>query len=454
MTREEAKALTDIVLSASKAPECQVTITEERAAHTRFAANDVTTSGAADELTITITSRGEGRSGTVTLDETSGEALKRAVARSEEQMALAPVDPEAVEGLGPQQYTEIPAAFDEATARTGPAERAAGVKVALEKARGAKLQASGLYETTARWSAIGTKKGLFGFHRATQASYSTTMRADDGTGSGWAGVGSPRASGIAPAELAARAAKKADSSRSPKPLDPGKYTVILEPRAVADLLGLLGFAISARNAEEGRSYFSKPGGGTLIGEKVFHESVTLASDPFDPRNPGSPWVGGGGGFGFGPGGAGSAATSWGLPAKKAVWLENGVLKNLSIDRYWAKKTSREPMPYPGGLVMAGGKGTVDELVAGCERGLLVTRFWYIRAVNQQRLLMTGLTRDGVWLVEKGKVVSPVNNFRFNESPGALLKNVEALSAAVPTGTMVVPAIRAKEFTMSSKSDAV
>jgi predicted Zn-dependent protease len=450
MTREEAKALAGKVLSASKAPECQVAVTAERAAHTRFAANDVTTSGATDDLTITITSRGAGRSGTVTGDETSAEALKKAVARSEELMALAPVDPEFVEGLGPQEYAEIPAAFDEPTAQTGPAERAAGVKIALEKARGAKLAASGLFETTARWSAIATKKGLFGFHRATQASYSTTMRTDDGTGSGWAGLGSARVSEIAAAELTARAARKADSSRSPKALDPGKYTVILEPRAVADLLGQLGFALSARNAEEGRSYFSKPGGGTLVGEKVFHESVTIASDPFDSRAPGVPWVTGGG---FGPGG-GFAVSSWGLPARKTVWVEAGVLKSVSIDRYWGKKTKREPVPPATSIVMAGGAGSVDDLVAGCERGLLVTRFWYIRPVNQQRLLMTGLTRDGVWLVEKGKVVGPVNNFRFNESPGALLKNVEALSAPVSTGTMVVPAIRAKEFTMSSKSDAV
>jgi predicted Zn-dependent protease len=131
-----------------------------------------------------------------------------------------------------------------------------------------------------------------------------------------------------------------------------------------------------------------------------------------------------------------------------------VVKALAINRYWARKTEREPLPMSGGLILEGGSGTVDELVAGTERGLLVTRFWYIRTVNPRTLQQTGLTRDGVWLVEKGKIVGPVNNFRFNESPANLLANAEAMSASVSTGDAVVPAVRARNFNFSSKSDAV
>ena len=131
-----------------------------------------------------------------------------------------------------------------------------------------------------------------------------------------------------------------------------------------------------------------------------------------------------------------------------------MLKALFTSRYWAQKTNREPLPMSGNLVMDGGQGTVADLIASADRALLVTRFWYIRSVNPQTVQLTGLTRDGIWLVEKGKVVAPVNNLRFNESPALMLKNVEALSAAVSTGEAVVPGIRARNFTFSSRSDAV
>jgi predicted Zn-dependent protease len=228
---------------------------------------------------------------------------------------------------------------------------------------------------------------------------------------------------------------------------------VFEPRAVADLLDSLSVAVSRRAADEGRSYFSKPGGGNRIDEKIFAESVTIRSDPFDLRVPGRPWIGGaGGGFlGFGGFGGGNFA---GLPTRKTTWVEKGVLRNLSVDRYWAKKIGEEPLPFSGSIVMDGGTGMVDDLIAGTDRGLLLTRFWYIRTVNPQTVQLTGLTRDGVWLIEKGKVAGPVNNFRFNDSPVNLLRNVEAMSAAVSTGNMVVPAIRSRDFNFTSKSDAV
>jgi predicted Zn-dependent protease len=451
-TADEAKALAEKILSFSKADECEVTLTLSDSAHTRFAAGDVTTAGRAHDLQINVTSRGQGKSGTTQFGDTDPAALERAVRRSEELMALSPANPEWVEGLGPQKYPAIEA-WHEATAQAGPKERAAAVKEALAAARAKKLDASGFFETESTWTAIANRKGLFGFQRSTEASYSTTMRSEDGTGSGWAGRVAPRVEDIKAADLVANAAKKAASSVKPRDLDPGKYTVILEPQAVADLLQNLGFSLSARTADEGRSFFSKPGGGNRIGETIFAPSVTLRSDPFDARIPGRPWAGGGGGGGggfFGGGGAGFL----GLPSQKMTWIEKGVLKNLSVDRYWAQKTKQAPIPYSSSIVMEGGTGTVDDLVAGCDRGLLVTRFWYIRAVNPQTLMVTGLTRDGVWLVEKGKITAPVNNFRFNDSPANLLKNVEAMSAPAPAGRTIVPAIRSKEFNFSSRSDAV
>jgi predicted Zn-dependent protease len=452
-TSEKAKALTDRIVSFSKAAECEVSLRLSELGHTRFAANEITTAGIARTVTVSITSREAGRSGTTTTDELDDSLLREAVARSEALMAAAQPDPEFVGGLGPQTYPTIPA-FDSATAAAGPIQRRDGVKAALDRARTRGLNASGFLENGARWSAIANKKGNFGFHQATFAEYSTTMRTADGTGSGYARSTSVRLSDIDPATLAERAAHKAESSANPRELPPGAYTVILEPEAVADLLGFLIFSLNARTADEGRSYLSKPGGGTRIGEKLFADSVTLRSDPFNSRHPGNPWVEGGFRGGGGRGGRGST----GLPARKTTWIDNGVVKTLAVDRYWAKKTNVEPVPLSGGLILEGSEKPLEALIAETDRALLVTRFWYIRSVNPQNAMSTGLTRDGVWLIEKGKIVHPVMNFRFNESPVNLLKNLEATGVAVQAGSellsLTVPAIRARDFHFTSKSDAV
>ena len=455
LTAKEARALCDRALAFSKADECEVTVEAVASAHTRFAASDVTTAGSATTLTLSITSRTGKKSGTVQASDTDAASLERAVRRSEEVLGLVPESPEWVPGLGPQTYPSI-AAFDAATAAAGPEGRRDGAGAAVEAARASGLLASGFFSTDVTVSAIANRKGLFGYQPATETSFSTTMRTTDGTGSGWAGRSASRLADLRPKEIAATAAKKALASAKPRDLDPGRYTVILEPQAVADLLGTMLGGLAARTADEGRSVFSKPGGGNRIGEKVCAESVTLRSDPFDARVPGRPWITAGGFGGGGGGGAffGLAAQNQGLPAAKVTWIERGVLRSLSVDRYWAAKTNAQPVPYPGSLILEGGSGTLEELIAGCERGLLVTRFWYIRTLNPQTLQQTGLTRDGVWLVEKGKVVSPVNNFRFNDGPAALLRNVEAMSAPVRAGRMVVPAVRARDFNMASRSDAV
>jgi len=450
-TSDQARSLADRILAFSRAVECEVSLRLSETGHTRFAANEITTAGMVRNVSVTITSREGGRSGSTTTDELEDSLLRDAVARSEALMAAGQPDPEQVESLEPQRYPEIPA-FDDATALAGPIQRRDGVKAALDRARGEGLNASGFFETGARWLAIANKKGNFGFHRATVAEYSTTMRTADGTGSGYARLGSPRLSDLDPSALAERAAKKAQTSAKPRELAPGAYTVILEPEAVADLLVFLLFSMSARIADEGRSFLSKPGGGTRLGEKLFADLVTLRSDPFNPRTPGTPWAEFGGRFGRGAGGSG------GLPARKTTWIENGVVKSLAVDRYWARKTKVEPVPLSGGLVLEGSEKPLETLIAETPRALLVTRFWYIRSVNPQNAMVTGLTRDGVWLLENGKVVHPVNNFRFNDSPVNLLKNLEATSVATPAGSeffaLTVPAIRAHDFRFTSKSDAV
>jgi predicted Zn-dependent protease len=217
--------------------------------------------------------------------------------------------------------------------------------------------------------------------------------------------------------------------------------VVLEPTATGDLIELVGFNMQARRAEEGRSFLSKKGGGTLAGEKIFPETITLRTDPANSLYSSLPWSGGG------------------LPVDPVSWIERGVVKNLWYDRYWAAKTGKQPTPFPTDLVLEGGDKSLDDLIASVERGMLVTRFWYIRQLNPQTAQVTGLTRDGLFLIENGKVTSPVTNFRFNESPVRVLQNTIAMGKPIRIkggegGTMIAPPIVVKDFPFTSISDAV
>ena len=448
---KECRRIAERALSYARVEEASVSLTFAGASNTRFANNEITTSGQTDSIGVVVSATRETRTGRVSLNEVSDAALERAMRRAEELAERLPPDPEHVGPLPRQTYPAIKA-WDEPTARTGAAARVPGVRAVVEPAARDGLNSSGFFSNEGSVRCVANKAGNFGWHRATDASFSATVRTADGTGSGWAEDSSWRIAEVDSPALAARALDKARRSANPQPLEPGEYTVILEPAAVAGLLGFgVTFALSARAAEEGRSYFSKQGGGTLLGQKLFHESVTLRSDPQDARRPGSPWGGGGGGGGGGGFGGGGGEP---LAAGPMTWIEKGVLTNLWYDRYWARKNDREPTPPPSNLVLEGGRESIESLITSTERGLLVTNFWYIRSVNPQTLQLTGLTRDGLWLIEKGKISHSVMNFRFNESPAVVLQNVAGMTPAVRTGNAVLPGIKATSFTFSSQSDAV
>jgi predicted Zn-dependent protease len=270
------------------------------------------------------------------------------------------------------------------------------------------------------------------------------VRTPDGTGSGWAGASHHDWSKIDAAALGARAIEKAKRSVNPVAIEPGRYTVVLEPTAVANLVQLIAGSLGARNADEGRSFFSKPGGGTKIGMKVVDERVTLSSDPFDPETPGAPF------------------TFDGTPVGRNTWIDKGVVQNLAYDRYWAQKQGMQPSSVSG-LRMSGGTATLEEMIASTQRGLLVTRLWYIRGVDPRTILFTGLTRDGTFLIENGKITRAVKNLRWNESPIFMLNNLEMMGVPVrvsasedgsPGQAIVVPPIKARDFNFTSLSDAV
>jgi predicted Zn-dependent protease len=446
MTREEAKALADRVLAFSKADQTRVNITSERTGNTRFADASVTTSGGTTDVSVMVTvtiGRRRASASTNVLDDAS---LRRTVELAAQLARLSPEDPEIMPELGPQSFTSVNA-YVEDTANLTPTARAGAVKRAIDGAGGGKIFVAGFLDAHVVDIAVATSNGLFAYHRTTEAGMSATARTPDGTGSGWASAGSHDWGAIDPATIGRIAARKAESSRNPQAIEPGLYTAVLEPQAVDDLIPLLSGALNARSADEGRSAFSKLGGGNKIGERIVDERVTLYSDPADPELLGMPF------------------DVEGLPMKRTVWIEKGVLKNLSCTRFWAQKQGMqqtgttmyngESNVLGGGLKLAGGTKTTDQVIASCERGVLITHFFYIRSLDPRTVLYTGLTRDGAFLIEKGKITRPLKNFRWNESPLLMLDRLEEIGRPEPTtASRRMPALRIKNFNFTSLSEAV
>ena len=437
LTREEAEALIARTLKFSKADAIRVNLQNSRESNVRFAANQMSTAGSSTTTSIRVQSVFGKRRASVVTNSRTDDGLRRAVEQSEALARLAPEDPEYLGELGPQQYVAVPAWFEQ-TASLSAEERAKAALSALGPARAANdLTVAGFLVATARATAIGNSAGLFAYHRSTDASYTLTARTNDGTGSGWAGATANDWSKLDFAGVAKRAIDKARASMNPVALEPGRYTVVLEPDATSDLIPLMSGALQARSAEEGRSAFAKPGGATKLGEKIVDERVTLLSNPADPLILASPF------------------DDDGMPLGRQTWIQRGVLNQLAYTRFWASRKQKAPTGGAGSLRLEGGTASLEELIAGTERGVLVTHCWYIRAVDQRTLVYTGLTRDGTFLIENGKITRPLKNFRFNDSPLFMLNNLDAIGRPVRTASGdAMPAIRVRDFHFTSLSDAV
>ncbi|HEX9691941.1 MAG TPA: TldD/PmbA family protein [Gemmatimonadales bacterium] len=441
-SREEMEALAEKIVGMSTAEHIEVNIGGGRTGNTRFAANQMSTSGSVEDANVAVQSWYGARHAVVTTNDLSDDSLRMVVEKSEALAQLAPEDPENMPPLGPQRYPAVQAYF-QSTAQLDPAERARAAMTALEVTRSAgDLEAAGFIVSGASANAIANSAGLFAYHRSTSANYTLTVRTKDGTGSGWAAADDHDWSKLSAAQVSSRAIAKARASRSPVAIEPGRYTVILEPQAVGDLVQLLAFAADARSADEGRSPFVKEGGGNKIGEQIVDPRVTIVSDPEDPQILGQPYDG------------------EGFPLGRQVWVENGKLNQLIYSRFWAAKQGKQPTGSPSSIKMMGGDTPVDEMIASTERGVLVTRLWYLREVDPRTILYTGLTRDGTFLIENGQVTRSLQNFRFNESPLFMLNNLEALGPAERLGgteaggDVVMPAIKVRDFNFTSLSEAV
>jgi predicted Zn-dependent protease len=442
VSQDQLSAVAEKALKLSTADGVQVDVGSNVQGNTRFAANQLTTAGDLADTSLTVQSYFGPKHAVVQTNDLSDESIRYAVTQSEAAARLAPDDPEAMPALPPQQYTNVNAFFDDTAAVTA-SDRAQAALGALGPARTSKtLTAAGFIVTSAQNGLTVNKAGLSAYFRSTSSNYQLTVRTTDGTGSGWAAADDHDWSKLDTKGVAERALDKAQRAAKPVAIEPGRYTVIFEPQAVGDLVQLILNYGGAREADEGRSPFVKASGGNKIGEKIVDSRITLFSDPTDPQLLSQPFDG------------------EGLPLGRQVWIENGVLKQLYYTRFWAKKQGKTATGQPQSVKLAGGTTSVDQMIKDTDRGVLVTRLWYLREVDPRTILYTGLTRDGTFLIENGKVTKAIRNFRFNDSPLFMLNNVvemgppERLAGTEQGGDVAMPAIKAKDFTFTSLSEAV
>ncbi len=443
LSSSAAKALCKRVLAESSFGDVRVHVKAASRGDLRFAASRPTTSNDVDRVTITVTAMKEGRHASATGTRVDTVGLRELVQRAEAMALLAPVDPEAMPPLGKVVVPKT-AARDRKVAAMTPADRAAIVGEVLDVGKAKGVEISGHLQHADLAEAFADRAGGFAFFDRTELSLTCTARTNDGTGSSKTGFVSHARAGLSAKSLVENAAATALASREPKPLPAGRYTVLLMPDAVAELLDFMVGAMGARQASEGRSFFAKKGEGgpgTRIGETLFDSRVTLRSDPSDRANPAQPLA------------------EDGRPQPKITWIDHGVLRALHTNRFFAAEAKLPSIPRPSSIHMDGEDVSTDALIAKIDRGVLVTRLWYNRMLEPRSIIATGLTRDGTFWIEGGKVVHPVKNMRYNDGPITLLTKLRALGRAQRAGmstdrVWVVPPLVVDGFLFESTSDAV
>ena len=447
LNEADAKALTEKILSFVTAADATVSVGSDKLSHLRFAGNNFLTSGTRVGRSANITVWIDGKRGSASTNDTDDASLKAMVEQAETIARTAPVDREYLPTLGKQNYKPT-SGYVESTANLSLAERAKNISDILAEMEKNKVIGAGFHSARVQAGGSATKNGNFDFERTTNVSLSVTSRTPDGQSSGYFLRSHYDIGKLDTKRIARESIRKALEGGNARTIDPGVYTVILEPQAVADLLGNLGFTFNARNADEGRSVYSAPGGKTRLGEKIFDERISIYSDPWHPELPGS------------------QSAQGGMPAEKIHLVRNGVLENLVYNRYWAKQKGKEPTPGPVNTIFAtsGPTSSIEDMIKSTAKGILVSRFWYIRATDQRTASVTGLTRDGVWYIENGKIAYPVKNFRFNQSITQMLApgNVEMIGVSERVGgseggggsASLLPALKLKAFNFTSQSEAV
>jgi predicted Zn-dependent protease len=444
LTEKESQTICEKLLGKTKADDAEVSVTSEDLSHLRFAANAFTTSGRRENATVAVTVWMENKRGSAAANDLDDAALNTAVEEAERLARISPVDREYVPTLGPQKYQPA-GGYVEATVDISLSGRAKAIHEIIRACEKEGVIGAGFHHAHGNATGTATKHGNFHYHRSSLVSLSVTARTADGGSSGFFLRNHFDVAKLDTARIGREAIQKALGSKNPRTLEPGVYPVILEAQAADDLIR---FSFDARSADEGRSPYSAPGGKTKLGERIFDERINVYSDPWHAELPDS------------------SSAQDGIPAQKIHFVRNGVLENLHYSRYWAKEKGKEPTPGPvNAIVESSAPGaSLGEMIKATERGLLVSRFWYIRMVDPRTALFTGLTRDGVWYIEHGKIQHPVRNFRFNQSILELLApgNVEMIGApervsgseSQGRGASLTPALKVKRFHFTSQSEAV
>lgn len=469
LTKDHASDIFNRIKKLSSADEVEVHFSGGRFALTRFANNTIHQNVAEENSTVSVRTVFDGRTARASTNKFDDESLRQ-VARASESLAkvqhpdpdLLPM-PDAPEAMGNLEQNHagapatqaMPSRYFEQTAGITPEQRAEGVRKIVGVADRHKLTTAGVFSSADSFEGIFNSRGLSTWHTQTLAEISITMLAADS--SGWQKANSPDVSHLDPLALAETAAKKALESAVPREIPAGKYTVILEPAAVLDIVGFMFWDYSGMALLDQRSFLTG-----RIGTKLFGDNITIRDDVYHPLQTGCPFDG------------------EGIRRQRVPLVENGVVKRVVYARATAERMKRSDLRDHVGPIAATGHGfalpnemgemplnivfgppntsqtqtvehpTVEKMIASTECGVLVTRLWYIREVEPFEKILTGMTRDGTFLVENGRVLGGVRNFRFNESLIHMLSNVEAMSAPVRSSgeesfDMVVPAMKVKDF---------
>jgi PmbA protein len=441
LSERDLRRTIDTVLRLAKstgAPETEVHVDEVADALTRFANNAIHQNVAEHGLTVSIRTVVDGRTARATTNRIDEDSLRAAIDASLSLAHSQPKDPRLQPLPGKQRYRSVQR-FVPQTAALSPEDRARAVRRACDLAVKRGQTAAGIFSSGQSQAAMGNSRGLFAAYRETHAEFSITMQEEPAAS--WAKANSASVAHIDPQELAERASEKAHRATNARELPPGRYTVILEPAAALDLVGFLFYDFAATALDDKRSCLND-----RMGKQLFGKNITITDDAYHPLQLGAPFDG------------------EGIPRERVLLVDRGVPKNLVYARTTAKAARKKPtghgFPLPNeygeaplNLVFSTGNSSLEEMIASTDHGLLVTRLWYIREVDPYEKIMTGMTRDGLFLVEKGKVTSAVRNFRFNQSILEMLGNVELLGPAVrATGEeafeMVVPAMKVRDFHFS------
>ncbi|MDE3181718.1 MAG: TldD/PmbA family protein [Acidobacteriota bacterium] len=439
LSRQLADDIFAKVLKYSQADETEAAITGTNYSLTRFANNSIHQNVAEEDLNISVRAVAGQRTARTSTNKNDDDSIRQMCSRALDLARLEPPDADLLPMPGPQTYMAV-ARLDEETAGLTAAERAENVHRAILRAEKDGLTAAGIFSSGSNAMALYNSRGVAAFHEESVSEFSVTMLGD--SSSGWAKQTGQRWRELGIDDLADRAARKAMTSHEPREAQPGKYTVILEPSAVMDLLGFFLLDFGGLAVEEKRSCFTG-----RVGQRVFGGNIQIRDDVYHTSQGGAPFDG------------------EGMPRARVNLVENGVVSNLVYCRQSAKKMGTQPtghgFPLPNeygeaplNLVFEGGGCTREEMIGSTERGLLVTRFWYIREVDPYTKILTGMTRDGTFMIEDGEIKYGVRNFRFNQSLIDMLNQVEMMTAPQRAAgeesvEMVVPALKIKDFNFSS-----